>query len=80
MEKLNPINLKNCEEMFLGCYKNLKPSDASKIEEWKDVPQSIKEKAMKGFSVENVGLYGVGDNLLGTLNWIKKIGIFKENK
>ena len=72
MNKWNPIKLKNCEEMFLGCHKNLKPSETSKVDEWKNVSQNIKSQAMKGFSADNIVTYAIFDNLPGTLNWLKK--------
>ena len=67
--------------MFFGCYKNLKPSETSKIYEWKNVPENIKSKSMQGFSIGNIVThwsYAIFDNLPGTMNWIKNIGFQKE--
>ena len=84
MNNWNPIKLKNCEEMFLGCYKYLKPSEASKIFEWKNVPENI-NKAMKGYDVNNFWVYALRDNLFwtiyGTLKYLfKRIRVFLKLK
>ena len=71
MNKWNPIKVKNCDEMFLGCFESLKPSEASQYEEWKNVPAKIKAGIMKGFTVKNIWSYAIFDNTKGTVNYIK---------
>ena len=79
--KWNPIKLKNCEEMFLGCQSKLDPSTISEVYKWKNVPEEVKSGCKKGFGVKNILAYALGDNLGGTIKYIGNlINPFKDKK
>ena len=73
MEKWNPIKIKTCEEMFLGCYESLQLSETSKISGWKNVPKEIIAQGIKGYDASNYDSYEFGENLGGILYFLRTI-------
>ena len=77
----DPLKLKFCNEMFLGCQKSLNISEVSQIYNWKNISENDKKVATKGFSVKFWIPYMLFDNFVGTCVYIKNIISFmKKNK
>ena len=70
IDKWNPIKITTCEEMFLSC-ESLKASVISKVESWKNVNESITQLCKKGYTAKNFFAYALGDNLGGTVKFLK---------
>ena len=78
IDKWNPIKITTCEEMFLSC-ESLKASVISKVESWKNVNESITQLCKKGYTAKNFFAYALGDNLGGTVKFLKnQFNIFKK--
>ena len=78
IDKWNPIKIKTCEEMFLSC-ESLDISVLHKVMSWKNVNKNIKELCKKGFTAKNFFAYALGDNLGGTVNFLRnQFNIFKK--
>ena len=55
--------------MFLSC-KSLKSSVISKVENWKNVNENIKQLCKKGYTSNNLFAYAFGENLGGTMKFV----------
>ena len=78
IDKWNPIKITSCEEMFLSC-KSLKSSVISKVENWKNVNENIKQLCKKGYTSNNLFAYAFGENFGGTMKFVAdQLNIFKK--